>query len=108
MNSYSVRCLFLWERRPDQLLEHLYEERITVWQAQSIDQAILFAEKEAKTYVADSDMQFLGLSQGFALFESIAASGVEVFSLLRESSLAPTEYIDAFFETGHERQADDA
>jgi hypothetical protein len=31
---------------------------------------------------------------------AIAACGVEVFSLLRESDLGPEEYIDAFFNSG--------
>jgi hypothetical protein len=30
--------------------------------------------------------------------------GAEVFSLMRDSQLAPAEYLDAFFDTGSERQ----
>jgi len=28
-----------------------------------------------------------------------------VFSLMRDSSLGPQEYVDAFFDTGNERQS---
>ena len=44
------------------------------------------------------------LSTRLWLNESLQASGVEVFSLLRESGLAPSEYIDAFFDSGTERE----
>ena len=104
MDSYSVRCIFLWKRRPDQHLDYLYEERVTIWQADGIDHAIALAEQEANSYATDGDVQFLGVSQGFALFERLAASGIEVFSLLRESALPPREYVHDFFDTGHERQ----
>jgi hypothetical protein len=103
MESYSVRCLFRWRARPDQRAKHLYEERITLWSADSLDQAIELAETEATTYANDGD-KFLGYSQAYALPEPIAAHGVEVFSLLRESDLEPREYIDTFFDTGAERQ----
>jgi|SRR3990167_584682 len=100
--SFSVRCLFRWEPRPDQKATHLYEERITLWQAISINQAIEFAEQEAEEYASDG-MEFLGYSQGYALFESVPVNAIEVFSLLRESDLEPKQYIDAFFDTGTER-----
>ena len=49
-------------------------------------------------------MEFLGYSQGFALFEPVTANAIEVFSLLRESDLEPEQYIDAFFDTGTEHE----
>ena len=62
MDSYSVRCIFRWGPRQDQKAKHLYEERITLWQAESIDHAIELAEQEAEVY-ASEDMEFLGYSQ---------------------------------------------
>ena len=103
MNSYSVRCLFRWQPRLDQKSRCLYEERITLWRANSIDQAIELAEREAAAYASDGD-EFLGYSQAYALVEPVEAHSVEVFSLLRESDLEPRQYIDAFFDTGTERQ----
>lgn len=104
MNSYSIRCLFLWAPRHDQVLKHLYEERITLWQADNFGQAIVFAEQEAK-YYASEDMEYLGFAQSYELIDPIKANGIEIFSLLRESDLNPQEYIDAFFDTGNDRQA---
>ena len=103
MESFSTRCLFLWAPRADQRKKHLYEERITLWRADSVDQAIAAAELEAESY-AGEDSEYLGVCQAYELFDQVAASGVEVFSLLRESDLDPDAYVDGFFETGDERQ----
>lgn len=105
MESFSVRCIFRWEPRPDQKLTHLYEERITLWSAENIDRALELAEEEAESY-ASEDMEFLGYSQAYALFEPIPVNGVEIFSLLRESDLEPESYIDAFFRAGAEYEGE--
>jgi hypothetical protein len=102
MDSFSVRCIFLWAPRDDQKLKYLYEERVTLWQAENIDLAIEMAESDARSYAENAD-EYLGYSQAFALFDPVNASGIEVFSLLRESDLPPQTYLDTFFDTGHER-----
>jgi len=102
MRSYSVRCVFLWPPRPDQSARHLFEERITLWQAKSFDEAIQLAEEEAQAYACDG-VSYLNLAQSYELFDEIGVQGVEVFSLLRESDLDPEDYLSAFFETGRER-----
>ncbi|RDI97150.1 hypothetical protein DVT68_17410 [Dyella solisilvae] len=103
MDSFSVRSIFLWGQRDDQRLEYLYEERITLWRAETIDAAIEMAEIDARSYIEGSG-EYLGFSQAFALFEPVASSGAEVFSLLRESDLPPRDYLNSFFDTGHERE----
>lgn len=103
MESFSVRCIFKWSSRADQTLKHLYEERITLWQAHNLEQAIEFAESEALEY-ADESCEFLGYWQAYAMFEPIQATGIEVFSLLRESDLEPEEYLNSFFDSGCEHQ----
>lgn len=104
MESFSVRCIFKWVPRVDQALNHLYEERITLWQAESLEQAIEFAENEALEY-SDESCEFLGLSQGYAMFQPVQENGIEVFSLLRESNLESKLYLKSFFESGSERQS---
>ena len=84
--------------------KHLYEERITIWVADDIDEAIKLAEQEAESYADSIDAEYLGLAQGFSLFEKIESSGTEVYSLLRESNLEPEKYLDRFFDTGDEHQ----
>lgn len=84
--------------------KHLYEERITVWIATDIDESIEAAEEEALRYAENICATYLELAQAFYCFTVLKDSGIEVYSLLRESDLEPSEYLDAFFDTGHERQ----
>jgi len=104
-NWFSVRCLFRTpDTDPDTDLS-LYEERVTLWQAGSPEESIALAEAEAHAYTAGGSAEYVGLAQSFSLFDS-PASGGEVFSLIRDSELAPDDYIDRFFDTGRERQKD--
>jgi len=48
MESYSTGCHFEWAPRDGQKKAHLYEERITLWQAESADDAIAMGEREAE------------------------------------------------------------
>ena len=99
-NWYAVRCVFQLASDDE---ASAYEERITIWQAKSEDEAIALAESEAWDYIEDTDATYLGLSQCFHMFES-PTSGKEVFSLIRRSVLPPDHYLNAFFDTGQERQ----
>jgi hypothetical protein len=97
---YGVRCVVECGRADD---EHLYEERITVWRAQSLDHAIELAEAEARVHARTLDSQHLGLAQAYQMADDLT-QGAEVFSLIRRSRLEPREYIDTFFDTGTESQ----
>jgi hypothetical protein len=105
---YAVRCIF--RNDSDRLApgEHAYEERITLWRAESFDDAIAQAEAEGHEYVeADSSEEFTGLAQAFHLFED-PGHGAEVFSLIRRSRLGTDDYLTRFFDTGEERARTDA
>ncbi|WP_326834122.1 hypothetical protein VSH64_04220 [Amycolatopsis rhabdoformis] len=98
---YAVRCVFRWQ----QWEGSPFEERITLWQAPSSEAAIEAAEREAGQYAAEHSVTYLGFAQSYALDESVVlGSGAEVFSLLRDSPLAPEEYLTRFFNTGGEHQ----
>ncbi len=103
MPSFSVRHLFLW-RGPSDATRHTYEERITLWSADGFDTAIALAEEEARQYAEDNHFEVLDFCQAYELVDELAAHGIEVYSLLRDSSRAPEEYIHTFFDTGDERQ----
>ena len=107
MPSYSVRSIIRWAPRSNQKKRYLYEERITAWSAISIDEAIELAEGEAKIYAEDNGFVVLDLFQGYWLFNrvGILPQGSEIFSLIRESNLEDDPYLDAFFDTGMERQS---
>lgn len=96
MKWFGVRCII-------RLTEGAYEERVTLWKAPDADEALARAEAEAIDYAADNDGTYLGLAQGFELFDE-PGDGAEVFSLTRRSDLEPDDYLDAFFDTGGENQ----
>ena len=63
------------------------------------------AEQNARKYSQDlGDTEWLGLVQLYALGEGMPGSGEEIFSLMRDSRLGPSDYLDQFFDTGRERQ----
>ncbi|MCX5205172.1 hypothetical protein OG897_27410 [Streptomyces sp. NBC_00237] len=85
-----------------------YEERITLWHVTDSDAAMAAAEQEAAEYCEGLDgTEYLGFVQTFALFSDEGAPGIgsEVFSLMRDSELAPDAYLDRHFDTGGERAA---
>jgi hypothetical protein len=95
---FGVRCLFQWRG------QGCFEERITMWRATSFEEAIRKAEFEAANYADTNDLIYLGLAQGFWVFEDRITDGTEVFSLVRESDLDVESYLDAFYDSGSERQ----
>jgi len=98
---YTVRCVF----QSDSDDGFAYEERLTLWQAESFDQAISLAEAEAVEYAEHLQVKYVGLAQAYLLVDpDPPTSGAEVFSLVRDSDLAPRDYLDRFFNTGRERQ----
>ena len=101
---HAVRSVFavLW---PPQTSPQVYEERITLWRADSLAEAVAMAEEEATTYADLGDGEpftYLGLTQSYRLFDE-PGDGAEVFSLMRDSALPAADYLGAFFDTGAER-----
>ncbi|MGI3785384.1 MAG: hypothetical protein ACRYG2_31925 [Janthinobacterium lividum] len=101
---FAVRCVFRsgWASGDG---PPLFEERITLWRATSVEEAVRRAEAEAEVYAGTIDEApdtFLGLAQAYQLFAE-PGDGAEVFSLLRESGLSAEDYLETFFDTGGER-----
>lgn len=95
---FGVRCVFRWSRPPT------YEERITLWRAGSLDDAIARAEQEAAGYAERLGSEYLEIAQAYWIGAERPDEGSEVFSLMRDSDLEPDDYLDAFYDTGNERQ----
>jgi hypothetical protein len=94
---YAVRCVFRHRTLG------VYEERITLWRAESFAGAAELAEAEAEEYCADLDeTEYVGFAQSYALYD-VPGHGAEVFSLMRDSALEPEAYVERFFDTGEER-----
>ncbi|MFE2962655.1 hypothetical protein ACFXKC_03020 [Streptomyces sp. NPDC059340] len=94
---YGVRCVF----RHREL--GVYEERVTLWTAGSLDEAIGCAEAEAGEYCAALEStEYTGFAEAFRM-DGVPGVGAEVFSLMRESELSPDSYVGKFYATGRER-----
>jgi hypothetical protein len=79
-----------------------YEERITLWRAQSFDQAAELAGQEARRHAEECQEEFLEYSESYWIDREVFELDQEVFSSLRRSDLAPSQYINTFFATGGE------
>jgi hypothetical protein len=104
---YAVRCVFRTRRGQlfgDRVSDGMsaYEERVTLWHCASFDEAISRAELEATEYAATAECDYVGLAQSYHLADTPGEDGAEVFSLIRESRLPPSRYLDRFFDTGRE------
>jgi len=98
---YAVRSLF---RLADER-DSAYEERITLWQAGSADEALERAAAEAAEYAEFAGATYLAeFGQTYHLADAPPRDGAEVFSLVRDSALPPQPYVDRFFATGQERR----
>lgn len=94
---YAAQCIFRHTdagRGPKQT----YEERIILLRANSADEAIARAEKEAKGYCADlNDCEYLGYVSVFHLFDDAPGDGTEIFSSMQRSDLTAKEYLDRHY-----------
>ncbi len=98
MPDFSVRCL----------IEHhegVYEERIVQCEAESLDGAIKMAMTVSASYADVLGSKVLDFAQAYGPLVEASDVGKEVFSLVRESPLSPSEYISSFFSTGTELES---
>lgn len=81
----------------------VYEERLTLWEAATFDDAIALATAEVADYCADlTDTVPLDFAQAYQMYDE-PRQGAEVYSLMRSSELSATDYLNSFFQTGAER-----
>jgi hypothetical protein len=101
---FSARTVYEHDKPGD----GLFEERIVLLRAGDFEEALERAEAEALRYGEQVGGTYTGYASVFEIAEEQLADGSEVFSLMRDSDLEADDYIDHFFATGDERQADDA
>jgi hypothetical protein len=97
MPWFAVRNIFADHR----VTPSLYEERIILLVADDFEHAHQLADAQATLYCEQLGYSDTGHQDAFHLFEP-PKSGVEVFSLSRESALGEQEYVAKFFDTGAE------
>ena len=92
-----AQCVFLHSESthgPKQI----YEERVVLLKANSFDEAVERAEKEAEDYCRDLDgCKYAGYVNVFHLYDSKLGDGTEIFSSMQKSDLRPKDYLDLHY-----------
>ncbi len=101
---YSVKCVFKHENLSQKEGEVLYEERVVVLKAESLDEAIRLGEAEAASYSGSNEgASYTGFISAYHLFVRKLDNGAEVYSLMRQSSLNTDAFLDRYYDDGSER-----
>ena len=107
-NWFSVECHFrippgdvvtdsgfvLLQDRPS-----MYEQRVTVWQAASREEAALSAEAEADLYAEEAGYERLDYLVVYDL-DDAPTTGAEVWSQVRHTVLPQDEYLERYVTEG--------
>lgn len=101
---YSVKIIFRHEHLSDTKNTKVYEERLIVLRAHSLEEAINAGEKEGKRYSKlMGDVKYLGYVAAYRLCVETIEEGTEVYSLMRRSKLSKRQFIDRYYDDGTER-----
>ena len=77
----------------------MYEERVLVYEATSIEDAESKAMSDTTAYVKLlKGYDFIGVIDVFHMFDKHIHSGLEVFSQMIRSELTPEQYIERFYD----------
>lgn len=99
---YGAQCIFL-HAKTKHGTKQMYEERIILLKADSFDDAIEWAEEEAKEYCRDLDgCKYVGYINVFHIYDAKIDDGTEIFSSMQRSDLMPKEYLDQHYPEGPE------
>lgn len=97
---FGVKTLYSFQGKNLTPGLNCYEERITIWQANSFEDAIEKASKEAQKYAEGTGI-YLGFCQAFEMYTE-PKNGAEVYSIMREDERNIEAYIDGMYDTGKE------
>lgn len=91
---YSARTFYrwlTWEGRP-------FEERVVLFRARSLDEAVELAERESAEYAREGDLEVLDMVQAYRISEDDEELGVgtEVFSKLHALDLPARAFLDRY------------
>lgn len=93
---------------PGRVKKFLYEERITLYSHVNYDDALRDSDRDSSLYEKECEVFDIGFLESYEGFDGIELSspisGLEIFSLMRESDLPQMEYVKQYFDTGSERR----
>jgi len=97
---FGVRCWFLFEAGAlDAKRGQVYEERVTIWRAATLDDARKRAIVEADAYASEVGAMRIDYIETYRMFDS-PSDAAEVWSVMRDSWLPPDEYLARFVTEG--------
>ncbi len=97
---FGVRCWFLFESGAlDTDRGQLYEERVTIWRAVSLDDARKQAAAEADAYAGEVGATRIDYIETYRMVGP-PSEGAEVWSVMRGSWLPSDEYLTRFVTEG--------
>jgi hypothetical protein len=96
---YAVRSIWRHDAPSDSANRNTYEERILLFLAFDVQDAIEKSEYESKHYDGES----IGYHMAYEMDDGPLGSGHELFSLMRDSDLPCEDYLNRFHDTGAER-----
>ncbi|MGW1136612.1 DUF4288 domain-containing protein [Streptomyces zhihengii] len=91
---YSARIFYrwlTWENRP-------YEERVVLFRARSLDEAIELAERESAEYAEEGNLEVFDVVQAYRISDGDeeVVAGTEVFSKLHALDLPAEEFLSRY------------
>jgi hypothetical protein len=103
---YAARCLFSHSVLSGKARrKHVYEERVVLLRANTDNDAIRQAEREARKYARSGmGISYLGYVETYHLFAASIRSGTEVFSLMRSSNLRAEPFLSRYYDDGSEHR----
>jgi hypothetical protein len=99
---YGARTFYrwsTWENSP-------YEERVVLFRARSLDEAVELAERESAEYAGQGDLEVLDMVQAYRIGDGDeeVGAGTEVFSRLHALDLPADAFLDRYDSgPGHTR-----
>ena len=102
---YSVKCVFEHDGLAEGSERTVYEERVVILRAAGFDDAIEQGEAEAQQYVEKlgDSVRYAGFIDAYRTGEKKLANGMEVYSLMRGTTLAREEFLTHYYDDGTER-----
>jgi hypothetical protein len=99
---FAVQCFFVIEAggiTSDR--GQMYEERITIWRAESPEEALEKGLEEADRYATDTRfaIERIHYARSVEMFDP-PGEGTEVWSVMRDSWLPPKEYVERYVIEG--------
>jgi Domain of unknown function (DUF4288) len=96
---FGIRTIFLWGKRKNDGL-NVFEERVVVFSADTVEDALAKAEREAEEYAAANRMEAQhGLQVAYYQDGDPLIDGYEVWSELYQSS----ENLESFVQSRYEK-----